>query len=377
MSAPTRPAAWAVEDAVEVLPWDAPEELWLAERRNGIGGSDTSAVFGLSPYTSPIALWLDKTGRYRRKVTGLAVEWGHRLEPVVADWFSEQTGIETRRAGLFRSLAYPELQCTPDRLTADAGVEIKTLDHYTEHEWYGPDGEEIIPDHAELQAYKCMAVTGRRQWWVVGLVAGRYPLVRLAEWDDAMVQLIIDTETAWWRDYVLADVMPPLDATTATNDAITDWVGPDDGSVLAADDELLDLYAQLDAAKDAAAVADAAVVALDSQIRLKVGSAAIVALDPAGELNTDRKAGKSNVVARVANNGTFSPKRFTAAHPDLAAEHRRVVEQLDKTALKTKHPDAYRAACARVIRPRKAALADALAARAARRAAAPTTNGEQ
>jgi hypothetical protein len=147
--------------------------------------------------------------------------------------------------------------------------------------------------------------------------------------------------------------------------------------VLAADDELLDLYAQLDAAKDAAAVADAAVVALDSQIRLKVGSAAIVALDPAGELNTDRKAGKSNVVARVANNGTFSPKRFTAAHPDLAAEHRRVVEQLDKTALKTKHPDAYRAACARVIRPRKAALADALAARAARRAAAPTTNGEQ
>jgi len=36
---------------------------WLSFRKQGIGGSDASAVCGLSRRKSPMAVWLDKTGQ--------------------------------------------------------------------------------------------------------------------------------------------------------------------------------------------------------------------------------------------------------------------------------------------------------------------------
>lgn len=38
-------------------------EAWLANRRNGIGGSEISAVIGENPYMSNVELWELKTGR--------------------------------------------------------------------------------------------------------------------------------------------------------------------------------------------------------------------------------------------------------------------------------------------------------------------------
>jgi putative phage-type endonuclease len=37
-------------------------EKWLQERKNGIGGSDASAVLGESPYKTNVQLWKEKTG---------------------------------------------------------------------------------------------------------------------------------------------------------------------------------------------------------------------------------------------------------------------------------------------------------------------------
>ncbi len=38
-------------------------EEWLVNRRNGIGGSEISAVIGENPYMSNVELWELKTGR--------------------------------------------------------------------------------------------------------------------------------------------------------------------------------------------------------------------------------------------------------------------------------------------------------------------------
>jgi hypothetical protein len=38
-------------------------DQWIAERRSGIGASESSAVLGLNPYCSNVELWLQKTGR--------------------------------------------------------------------------------------------------------------------------------------------------------------------------------------------------------------------------------------------------------------------------------------------------------------------------
>ena len=36
------------------------DQEWMDMRKSGIGGSDASAILGLSPWKSPMDIWLDK-----------------------------------------------------------------------------------------------------------------------------------------------------------------------------------------------------------------------------------------------------------------------------------------------------------------------------
>lgn len=70
---------------------------WLHWRRKGIGGSDASAIAGINPWKSPMAVWLDKTGQIEPEEAGEAAYWGNVLENVVADEFKERTGFYLQR----------------------------------------------------------------------------------------------------------------------------------------------------------------------------------------------------------------------------------------------------------------------------------------
>jgi len=41
------------------------EKEWLANRTNGIGGSDVGAICGVNQYSSPRLIYLKKTGQYQ------------------------------------------------------------------------------------------------------------------------------------------------------------------------------------------------------------------------------------------------------------------------------------------------------------------------
>jgi putative phage-type endonuclease len=350
VSAPAVTDPWRVDTAWEVLPADAPRDEWLAVRREGLGGSDTSAVFGISQYTSPIRLWLDKTGRAEDIPDNSFMEWGRRLEPVAAEWFSDHYGVECRTAGVMRSYDHPLCQATPDRLTSDGrGLEVKTLEWHTEYEW--DNGQ--TPDHAELQAQKCMLVTGRPAWWVLGLVNGRRPHVRLVERDDALCEEIARFETWWWHAYVVTGEMPPLDDSEATNDAVKGMFRcAVTGSALEATPELLGLLDELDRAKEAEKAAKARVTGLDSRVRLALGDHEVLVRDLSVPVD-DSKAGRANVLLTFANNGAFNKKNFTEKYPALSAMCRKQTDVLDLDRVKTEHPDAYGEFRSRVLRPRK------------------------
>ena len=72
-------------------------EAWLQIRQQGIGSSDAAVAIGLSPYKSPLSLWLEKT--HRKAPDDLsekeAVIWGTVLEPVLASVYAERTGKGT------------------------------------------------------------------------------------------------------------------------------------------------------------------------------------------------------------------------------------------------------------------------------------------
>ena len=73
-------------------------EDWLKLRKNGIGGSDAGAVCGLNPYTSPMAVYRDKTTDVLDLSDNEAMRQGRDLEEYVAQRFTEETGMKVRPA---------------------------------------------------------------------------------------------------------------------------------------------------------------------------------------------------------------------------------------------------------------------------------------
>lgn len=197
---------------IQVLPVGAGREVWLAERRKGIGGSDALAVMGLSPYSSAYAVWADKLNLLPAKPETEAMLWGRLLEPVVADYFATTTGVAVRRAGMFHHGEHPWMRYNPDRLTADGGLlEVKTTSIYHADEW--KDGQ--TPDAAEAQVRHGMAVLNRPHAWVIALIAGQKPVIRRITRDPEIEHSMFVVQRSFWFDHVLTCVPPDPDGSSS------------------------------------------------------------------------------------------------------------------------------------------------------------------
>ena len=77
-------------------------KTWLACRMHGpkgdipytVGGSDVAAIFGVSPWTTPLELWRIKKGLMDPpvKANDKQLMMGHLLEPIAAQLYAEKTG---------------------------------------------------------------------------------------------------------------------------------------------------------------------------------------------------------------------------------------------------------------------------------------------
>lgn len=118
--------------SIEKIPvHDMSREEWVQSRRESIGGSDAATVLGLNPYSSPYALWAEKTGAIEPEdISGKeAVRLGVFLEPYVAQRFSEVTDKKVRRENyILKNSDYPWAHANVDRLVVGekAGLECKT-----------------------------------------------------------------------------------------------------------------------------------------------------------------------------------------------------------------------------------------------------------
>lgn len=332
---------WSTPGAQLILPADAAREDWLEARRQGLGGSDAATVVGLNPYSDPYTLWMDKTVGLPDQEPSSAMEWGNRLEGVVAQWLSEHLGLEMRRSGLLRSREWPELQVTPDRLSADGGiVEIKTTNWRQADLW--ADGQ--IPDAAELQIQHTLAVTGRSHAHAAVLVDGRDPLYRRVQRDDRLIADLVRIERAWWARHITAGEPPAVTGADSCTDTLNSrWSALVDTDPTIVDAGTLDLVADYHAAHAAAKAAEEAKTLAGNRLRARLGD------HTAAELEDGTK------VATWKRNGTFSTGRFTAAEPALVAEYTQLVttERLDVDGIKRDHPDLYEQHRARVLRPAK------------------------
>ena len=198
-------------DSDEVLPADADRDAWLDTRREGIGGSDASTIAGVNPYTTLYELWLDKTGYDVETRYTPEMRFGHLIEPVARQVFTEDIGVGVTLAGLQRSRSRPWQQHTPDGLTDDGGLlEIKSVGWREAHNW--DDGQ--VADHAEVQVQHGMAVTGLTHAWVVAVIerefifrrVDRNQLSAASKVDCDTVRYDLETSTAQGEQFAFGSV---------------------------------------------------------------------------------------------------------------------------------------------------------------------------
>ncbi|GAA5784354.1 YqaJ viral recombinase family protein [Chitiniphilus shinanonensis] len=202
-------------------------EAWLALRGSGIGSSDAAAAIGLSPYKSPLSLWLEKTGRKVPEDLSAkpAVRWGTVLEPVLAGVYAEETGCRVRRVnavlrhaehGFMLANLDRELVGHPD---GSGLLEIKTAGYHLAPQW-----EDGIPVAYQCQVLHQLAVTGHPWADVAVLIGGQdFRVYRVAR-DEARIADLVRLESRFWR-HVQSDLQPDPDGSDDAAAALQ-WLYP-------------------------------------------------------------------------------------------------------------------------------------------------------
>ncbi|MCI4689042.1 YqaJ viral recombinase family protein, partial [Clostridioides difficile] len=122
---------------------------WLKNRQLGIGGSDASAVAGLNPWKTSVQVYIEKKEEIPIETKSFRMELGNRLEGLVAELFTEETGLKVRNVnGMLKNEKYPFAIANIDRAIVGekAFLECKTTNSFSIKEW-----ENGVPLHYEIQ----------------------------------------------------------------------------------------------------------------------------------------------------------------------------------------------------------------------------------
>ena len=172
----------------------ASEAEWLEVRRKGVTASEIAIIMGLSPYSSPYALYHQKLGILPADDDQAVFERGRVLEPYIAEKFAA-AHPELMVAGtgreLFAHSGRPWQLATPDRLLCDDMrldfVPGYVIEEITPHavletktdagsdEW-GEPGTNEIPVHYRCQVLWQMDVMGVDRAYVSCLDPARWQI---------------------------------------------------------------------------------------------------------------------------------------------------------------------------------------------------------
>lgn len=193
-------------------------EEWKELRSHYIGGSDAAAVVGLNSFSSPYALWAEKTGKVPGFSGNLATEVGTYLEEFVAQKFTTETGKKVRKCNQsFFNSDYPWAIANIDReiIGEDAGLEIKTTSELNMKKFRG--GE--YPANYYCQCVHYMAMTGKQRWYLAVLIGNRDFRWFTIERDEAEIAALMAAEADFW-EMVKNNTPPVADGSQATTAAI-------------------------------------------------------------------------------------------------------------------------------------------------------------
>lgn len=285
------------------------------DRTQYLGGSDVAAILGISPWKTPLDVYLDKTEPRTEepdRAKARLFARGKRLEPYVIDMLAEERGIEiVARGNRYIDPEHPFMAAEIDAETADGdNVEIKTVSPFKAKEW-GEQQSDEIPLHYAAQAMHGLMVTGRERC-IFGVLIGAddfriYEVCR----DDPTIAGIRAKEVEFWERIQRRD--PPEPATVS--DVVRLYGQGDEALAIEADDQIeidwLRLKSLTDDIKRLTEEADK----LKERLQVRMGNATHLTL-------------RGSVIAtwKGQHSRRFDSTAFKAAHPELYDQFTKTIQ---------------------------------------------------
>lgn len=271
-------------------------EDWLRYRRQGIGSSDAAAAVGISPYVSPLELWLVKTGRDEGLTKSdpnddtSPMFWGTALEPLVAEHYARRTGHRVRRNNAVLQHRDPDkawMLANIDREIV-GHPEVQILECKTAGEFGARLWRDGVPEYVQCQVQHQLAVTGKRAADVAVLICGHELRIHRIERDEALIASLIELERRFW-EHVVNDTPPPVDGSESSGLALQALYPADQGETmdLREDLALAETFARLISVRDQLDAHKATEALLKQQIQERMGEASR-ALFPGGSVSWKR-----------------------------------------------------------------------------------------
>lgn len=201
-----------------VLPAGATRDVWLEKRREGIGSSDLPAVMGLSGYSSPTHVYLDKRGDLPPEKDFSEPAWFGVLfeDPLAHDWARRNRTV-VEPVGIVAFERDPWQMCSLDRLCTECpldrskkslcALEVKCRNAFKATLW-----REGPPDDVLAQVLWQILVTGLDHIHVFCLIGGNDPRQYVVRRDDhSKLVALLDMEAArlWW-DHIVPGIPPAV-----------------------------------------------------------------------------------------------------------------------------------------------------------------------
>jgi putative phage-type endonuclease len=193
----------------------SPEWYELRNREGVISGSEIGTILGLSPWTSALTLWAEKTGKIERSVEpNIAMRLGTLVEPAIRQLYIESHPKHVvEEVGTYASKHFDWMHANPDAICLDDEgngyvLEIKHTATY----W------DSIPEHYKAQVFWYMYVFDLKKAVFAVVNAGRYKEYELV-WDDFEFAAILQAVTKF-RSYVLDNIQPDWDGSESTYETI-------------------------------------------------------------------------------------------------------------------------------------------------------------
>ncbi|WUH94603.1 YqaJ viral recombinase family protein [Streptomyces sp. NBC_00433] len=293
--------------AGQLVGWFEPgSDDWHAARAQGIGGSEISAVIGLSPFESRFSLWHRKSGLVAPVQESNEMYWGKKLEPAVCDEFQVRNpGWQALVAPTFHGTGRPWQIVNPDRIGVGPNGEIHLIEAKTSRdaEGWGEEGTDEVPVYYRAQCRWYLDGLGLQRCRLIVLISGSDYREYLVEADPAEAHMMRDRAEEFLRS-VHAGERPPIDGHAATYQVVKELPDSVDDVDIEIAEALRDRYfTALDACKQA-----------ETEKRAAAG----LVLD---EIGTARRAvvGKQRIATRIPKPDGSTKSLQPARNREIAA----------------------------------------------------------